>query len=247
MRLDAAFLPQLLTRPERSVCIVIDVLRATSTLVTLASRGVAEVVVVPEIEQAFDLRRAAADQPPLLCGEVGGLPPEGFDYGNSPVEFAELDLRARRAILFTSNGTKALVQTAAAAAIFAGALLNRSTVAEAALRAAIAGGHDLMLVCSGTDLGTSYCLEDAFCAGALAEAIVALAPGVQLGDGAETTLRLCRSFGGDARIAFETAEHGRTLARIGLAADLDFCAQTDRYAIAPRVRRRDALVVVSAE
>lgn len=225
---------------------MIDVLRATSTLVTLAARGVADVTVVAQIEQGFALRRAAAAAA-LLCGEVGGLPPEGFDYGNSPVEFSGLELGGRRAILFTSNGTKALVQAVDAAHTFVGALLNRSAVAAAAIERARAGSHDLVLVCSGTDLGTSYCLEDAFCAGALAGAIVERVPDATLGDGAETALRLFRSFGGDCRAAFEAAEHGRLLARIGLAADLDFCAETDRYAVAPRVRRRDGLVVVSAE
>jgi len=248
MHIETFFLPALLLQPERYVCIVIDVLRATTTLATLAAGGVADVTVVAEIEQAFALRAAGGSKPPLLCGEVRGLPPPGFDYGNSPVEFSRLDLAGRRVVLFTSNGTKALVRSAAAPAVFAGALVNRTAVVRAALAAASAANRDLALVCAGTDLGAAYCLEDAFCAGALAATAAALlgsAP--HWGDGAQTALRLYESFGGDAAAAFAAAEHGGALARIGLAVDLEFCARSDRYAVAPRVRREGEQVIVRAE
>jgi 2-phosphosulfolactate phosphatase len=250
MRIDVAFLPSLLKQPERTTCIVIDVLRATSTLVTLAARGVATVTVVPELEQAFALKLAAErdrSRPvPLLCGEVRGLPPEGFDYGNSPEEFSRLDLEGRPVVLYTSNGTRALVSASAAAAVFVGALLNRSAAVESAMR--FAGDHDLDLtvICSGTDLGTAFCLEDAFCAGAFVAGCLDLdGPSPVLGDAAQTALRLYQSFAGDMREAFAVAEHGGLLATIGLGADIEFCAQQDRYATVPRVSRHQGQVIVT--
>ena len=123
MRLDVAFLPRLLRRPESSVCLLIDVLRASSSIVTLFARGAEEVVVAGSTAAA---RRIAAAEPGryLLCGEVFGLAPPGFDYGNSPSEFAELDMRGRRIILSTTNGTKALRRLAASPVVIVGALLN---------------------------------------------------------------------------------------------------------------------------
>ncbi|HEY7294643.1 MAG TPA: 2-phosphosulfolactate phosphatase [Dehalococcoidia bacterium] len=245
MRIEAHLLPALLKAPERHVCVVIDVLRATSTLTTLVARGVKEVAVVAAIEHAFALRNGGGETVRLLCGEVGGLPPAGFDYGNSPEEFARLELAGQSAVLFTSNGTKALVHVAGAAAVFAGSLLNAAAVVRAALAVARERDLDLALVCSGTEQGTAFSLEDTFCAGALVAAARALLPAApQLGDAAQTALRLYDSFGRDAEAAFAVAEHGRALAALGLGADLQFCAQQDVYDIAPRVQRRGELLIV---
>jgi 2-phosphosulfolactate phosphatase len=244
MRVETFFLPSLFYPPERYVCVVIDVLRATSTLATLAARGVPDITVVETLDGAFALQ-AERENTPLLCGEVGGFPPEGFDHGNSPDEFSRLDLAGRSVVLFTSNGTRALVRASGAAAVFAGALLNRTAVVTAALAAAEGAGLDLAFVCSGTDLGRAYCLEDAYCAGALVAAARAIAGETgEPGDGAETAQRLYESYSGDAMAAFAAAEHGRTLARIGLAEDLAFCARTDLYAVAPRLVVEDARVIM---
>ncbi len=246
MRIDTYLLPALLKDPERHVCIVIDVLRATSTLATLIARGVREVAVVAEIAHAFALRNAGDEAVRLLCGEIGGLPPAGFDHGNSPEEFARLELAGKCAVLFTSNGTKALVRVAAAPAVFAGSLLNVSAAVRAALAEAEARSLDLALVCSGTELGTAFSLEDTFCAGALIARARELLPAApQIGDAAQAALRLYDSFGRDAEAAFAVAEHGRALAALGLGADLQFCAQIDRYDVAPRVQRRAELLVVT--
>ena len=248
MRIDVAFLPSLLRHPERNVCVVIDVLRASSTLVTLIAHGVPKVTVVAAIEDAFALRNSfPAGEEPVVCGEVGGLPPQGFDYGNSPLEFSQLDLSGRSAVLFTSNGTKALVHAASAPVVFAGALLNQTAVTDAALKAARGRALDITFVCSGTELGTAYCLEDAFCAGALvARCLSFTGPGTALSDGAETVLRLFHAFSGDASKAFAVAEHGHLLGTSGLEADVKFCAREDVYPVVPRVERRDGRVVVFA-
>src|SRR5918912_2994581 len=78
-----ALLPSLYEHPEQSVCVVVDALRATSAIATLFARGVEEIAVTASVEEGLALR---AERLPdsLLCGEAGGLPPEGFDYGNSP-------------------------------------------------------------------------------------------------------------------------------------------------------------------
>lgn len=243
MKIDVAPLPSALLASIRDVCIVVDVLRATSVIGTLLARGASEVEVVAEVEEAHARRADGA----LICGERGGLPPPGFDYGNSPAEFSTLDLAGRRVVLCTSNGTKALLHVADAPAVFAGALLNSAAVVAAALRAARAGGHGLTVVCAGTNLGAAFSLEDFFCAGALVAAALIDAPDAELGDGAQAALHAYTGFDRDARAAFAAAQHGRALAVLGLAADLAFCAQTDLYDLAPRAQRRGGRLVLRAE
>jgi 2-phosphosulfolactate phosphatase len=247
MQIETFFLPTLVDEPERYVCVVIDVLRATSTLTTLAVGGVAEVAVVSRIDEAFALSAEAGDDPPLICGEVGGLPPEGFDFGNSPAEFAKAPIAGRRAVLFTSNGTKALVRCAGAGATYVGSLLNRTAVLSAALERARRDNLDLALVCSGEKLGSAYCLEDAFCAGAMVAACRELAgDSIELTDAAETVLRLYRSFDCDPAAAFATAKHGKALSQMGLGDDAAFCARLDVFDVAPVVERDGNRVVVRA-
>jgi 2-phosphosulfolactate phosphatase len=200
--------------------------------------GARAVIVAGTVDEARRLRQSHPDA--LLCGESGGLPPEGFDHGNSPVEFAGLDLHDRTLILATSNGTRALSGLRAARAVFTGSLLNLSACAEQAAAAATAYGA-LTVVCSGTDLGSRFSLEDTVVAGAFVERILAARPGAvaRLEDGAHAALRLWQGYRDDPRAAFADAVHGRALIRLGLGDDLAFCAAIDRYAVAPRLAVRD--------
>ena len=240
MKLQVALLPRLLRQPQSSVCLVIDALRASSSIATLFAQGAEEVIVAGSATAA---RRIAVQEPGryLLCGEVGGLPPRGFDYGNSPSEFAALDLRRRRIILSTTNGTKALRRLSASPAVIVGALLNAAAAVEALLAEARSRDADAALVCSGLEAGSAFSLEDAFVAGALVETAVAEArrhgSALTLTDDALAACRLYQSYRGDALACFREAEHGRSLIGIGLAHDLQFCAQVDRYNVVPRLRR----------
>jgi 2-phosphosulfolactate phosphatase len=236
VRIDVAFLPRELAEPETSVCIVVDALRATSTIATVFGRGVAVVAVAGTVD---DARLLHQDMPgSLLCGEVGGLPPAGFDHGNSPVEFESLDLNGRTLVLATSNGTRALAALDTAPVVLTGSLLNRSACVEAALAAA-ADAQTLAVVCSGTELGTAFSLEDTVVAGALVARIRDLAGDAashELTDRAVAALALWRAYQSDPKQAFLNSTHGRYLVEIGMADDLDACAVIDRYPVAPRLR-----------
>jgi 2-phosphosulfolactate phosphatase len=146
MRLDVALLPALLPEPATSVCIVVDVLRASSSCVTLLDSGAPSIAVAATVDEARALQSGIMPDA-LLCGETGGLPPEGFDYGNSPVEFASLNLSGREVVMATSNGTRALARVASAPAVFVGCLLNRAQSCAAALAAALVAGAGITVVC----------------------------------------------------------------------------------------------------
>jgi len=248
--------PRLASDVEAKVCVVIDVLRATSTLVVLIERGVREVVVCGTLAEA---RRVARRTGYLLCGEVNSLPPPDFDYGNSPTEFAALDLSGRSAVLFTSNGTRALRQVADAQTVLAGALLNCRAAAGAALAEAaqtgsrLATGADrgIAIVCAGRGHGHYFSLEDTYAAGALVDSLLAQARAAglrpRLWNDALAALRLYRSYRGRALTCFRQADHGRSLIDLGLGHDLEFCARTDVSTAVPRLRRgEDGLLRVVA-
>ncbi len=236
--LEVCLTPASLADPARKVCIVIDVLRATSALVTMFARGVTEALVADSIEEA---RKLAGGRPgALLCGEEGGLRPPGFDYGNSPSEFDTVDLAGRRAIIATSNGTRALVKASACPVVLVGALLN--------LRAVVAHGLDfagteldVTFLCAGEGGGTSASLEDTFCAGAMVEeAATHGGEDLVLGADAKAARRLYRSYGGSASEAMCASTHATVLRELGLGLDVDFCARTNVWDVVPRLGRTAA-------
>jgi 2-phosphosulfolactate phosphatase len=120
--------------------IVVDVIRATTTLAVMLGRGCRRVLIAPGIAEA---RAVAAREPGtyLLGGEAGGVAPPGFDFGNSPREYAAADLAGREIIFATTNGTWALRACAGGSAIYAGSFRNASAVARAAVASAVRAHH----------------------------------------------------------------------------------------------------------
>jgi 2-phosphosulfolactate phosphatase len=249
MRLDVALTAGMVRDPGQTVCIVVDILRASSACVAMFDSGVTQVAVAANTETARGLREEFFPDA-LLCGEVGGLAPEGFDFGNSPVEFSESDLRGRRTILSTSNGTRALHAVAASPAVFVGCLMNRDAVVAAALAAAARNAVGVTVVCAGNDLGTSFSLDDTFAAGSFITALTARlsadssAPSPSPTDSAVMARRLYDSYRGDGMAAFQEAAHGRGLQRLGFAADLARCADVDRSRAVPVLVRDERGVLV---
>jgi 2-phosphosulfolactate phosphatase len=248
MRIEVALVPRLASEVEAKVCVVIDVLRATSTLVVLIERGVRVVVVCGTLAEA---RRTARRTGYLLCGEVNSLPPPDFDYGNSPTEFAGLDLHGQSAVLYTTNGTRALRQVAGARAVLAGALLNRQAAAGAAMAEAADAGSGIAIICAGLEHGRRFSLEDAYTAGALVDSLLAQGEAAGLkpcpSDDGLAALRLYHSYRGRALACFRQADHGRSLIDLGLGHDLEFCARTDVSTVVPLLRpSEDGLLRVVA-
>lgn len=241
MRLDVALTPALLADFSGRVCIVVDVLRASSTIVTMLERGAQEVLLAPTIEEARGLHEELPGY--LLCGEKGGLPPPGFDYGNSPSQFSALDLKGQRAILCTSNGTRALLAAAEAPLVLVGCLLNATAVASAACKEAAARGLDIAVVCAGEEGGKVFATEDALGAGAIVEVIAQPSrrwpTALQLTAETQAALEYYRAQRGREEIALQETDHGHDLLALGFERDLAFCAQRDRLAAVPCLQRAE--------
>jgi len=213
--------------------VVFDVLRATTTMTAALAAGAAEI----RVFDSLDAARAAAGQfagPKVVCGELNCLAPPGFDLGNSPRQWDQLNCSGLTVFMATTNGTRAL---AAAAALKPGTLLAGALVnAKAVARVAMAAGTDVTLLCAGTAGEVSF--EDLIGAGAvLSELQVSTS-----GDAALIASRLFQQSRDDLTSAMRLGTGGGNLIRVGLEADIDYCAKIDSLAIVGRVNA-DSLTV----
>jgi 2-phosphosulfolactate phosphatase len=195
--------------------IVIDVLRATSTIAQALASGYSRVLCVTELEDARSLRAELPDS--LVGGERDAVRIEGFDVGASPREF--LEARAETLILSTTNGTRSIVTAAESCdEVLLGSLLNLGAVAAAARDR----GEDVAIVCAGFK-GT-FALDDAYCAGRVVQLLEA-----DRSDAAVAAEVIAR--------AYPTAHAGltaRTYGPPGLEEDIEFCARESVLDVVPR-------------
>ncbi len=268
MQIEVAFLPQTVTRLDSRVVLVIDVIRATTTIVTLFERGARTITLASDVEDAR--QRGGRYPDALLLGEHGGLPPQGFAYGNSPTELLESDVAGRDLIFTTSNGTRALQAVAGGRLVLAACMRNGRAAAYYAYEQASALGADISIVCAGRARCSLVGQDDVMCAGYLVEQLIAanddrIAPwqpdadfdtlaappldgGLDLDDSALLALRLYHSIVQAPRnpqseeivLAFAATGVGQGLAGLGLAHDTVFCAQIDRSACVPQLERHDS-------
>lgn len=223
--IDVVFTPDLLPFSDLTgkTVVVTDILRATTTITLAVANGATAITPVLTPEDAF---RLAANQPnTLIGGERGGVKVDGFDLGNSPREYTQAVVSDRQIVLTTTNGTRTLQACRAAERILVGSFLNlRATVDQLAQ---VEG--DLVIACSGREGG--FCTEDTAFAGACVAALGA----PQLTDAAETAKILYQTYCEDLPGMLKNCYHGRSLARIGLGEDLEFCAQVDLVDVAPHL------------
>ncbi|MEX2534453.1 MAG: 2-phosphosulfolactate phosphatase [Trueperaceae bacterium] len=228
LRLEIDFLP---VPRELDVAIVIDVLRMTTTAGVLFARGLSELSVLADIAEAHT---AAAPSGALLLGEREGVKLPGFDGGNSPLEYMEMDLTGRSAVLCTSNGSKAVVTAAGARQLLLGSIVNAGVVAERAVELA---EESVTLICAGTAGQVS--MDDALGAYAIAKEIVRIDTATNASDGT----RIVLAYGAqitDMRVALHEASHAALLRKIGFGADVDFAAHLNYLDIVPiRTSGRD--------
>ena len=200
---------------RESACVVIDVIRATSTIITALANGTRSVFSVAKVEEALEWK--AANPEAILAGERGGKPLEGFDLGNSPEDFTPDRVKGRRIILTTTNGTQALAACTGARTIIAAGLLNLDAVA-ARLREI---GPPWVIVCAGCN--GEFGIDDALVAGALAEAL----------NQDHYLVHLWRSVQRQLVETLLGSDAGRELRKVGLEKDVPFCAKLNQYAIVP--------------
>lgn len=231
MKIDVYFTPLGLNAGDlagRGV-VVIDVLRATSSIVTALSAGAKAVVPAATSEEAVRLTANLAKEGIVLAGERRMVKIEGFGLGNSPREMTAEAVGGKTVFLATTNGTPALVAAQGGDPVLVAAALNFSAVAERA-RAIFADRGDLVIICAGRE--KQFALEDAYTAGRLIKAVKKGARKVALNDAAQVSLDLASQQGG-WQDAFDSSEAARQLEETGLGADVAYCAHPDRFSVVP--------------
>jgi len=207
---------------QGSTAVLIDVCRATTTMVEALANGATRIFPTTSTEEAVKLASSLGREDTVLCGERKGVKIEGFQLGNSPAEFTSEAVTGKRLVMSTTNGTAAIPLLHEAARILACAFTNLGAVADSA-----ADAERLVLLCAGRE--GRFALEDALCAGSLLLRMGAgEGDGPTLNDAARAAVALARATTPDARFLRSTAA-GRSLEAIGLVDDLEICGEVDRH------------------
>lgn len=211
-----------------STAVVVDVIRATSTIVEALANGAKAIYPTISTEEAIRLANSLGREDTLLCGERKGLKVEGFDLGNSPREYSRARVDGRRLVMSTTNGTRAFAAAHGAEEVLAASFLNLGATIRRLVRAS--GG--VTLICAGKE--DRFSLDDALCAGMLVGALLAVEGGANrvLDDASRAALALSRSFELNDELLRRTAA-GAALVEVGLGDDLPVCAQLDRHDLVP--------------
>jgi 2-phosphosulfolactate phosphatase len=236
LQLNIFFNPAELTlveAPTRDIYIVIDAMRATTTLTVMCDAGARQILIARTIEQALSAAQVISGR--LLCGERHTQTPPGFDYGNSPALFADLNLTGKDLILTTSNGTRAFFACPEHSIRLAGCFYNAEAVTAYALQLAQEQQRNISIVCAA-EYGY-FALEDATCAGYLAQIMQHSSPTLQLHDNAHAAITLYKAYPFPKLV--EYAQSARDLIAIGQQRDLDFCLQKNGSESVPLVIERE--------
>jgi 2-phosphosulfolactate phosphatase len=230
MRIDVSFTPQEVdeTAMRDRTVVVIDVLRASSSIVTALANGAREVIPAATVEGAVKIGANLDGDIVLLAGERNAKIIPGFQLGNSPSEYTGDRVRGKVIVFSSTNGARALASARLARELAVCAFVNMTTVATFLADQP----RDFAIVCSGTN-GT-FSLEDALCAGMLIDSVTKTVAGAaDLSDGAFVARALYVTMGKDIGRVLRAGEHGRLLMNLGFAEDLDYCAGVDTVPVLP--------------
>jgi 2-phosphosulfolactate phosphatase len=211
--------------------VVIDVLRASSVIGHALSLGAERVIPADTVEAATSLLASIQRRHALLCGERDGRKIEGFDLGNSPLEYTQKRVEKKTLIYASTNGSRAMVRAAGAREQIIASFNNLGRVTDR-----VVTYPEITVVCSGK-LGQPS-LEDTVCAGTLlAAAADRIGPALSLeNDAARMATLLAAEYRGEIRRLLDECSHGVYLKSIGFGEDLDFCAAIDSVPVLPVLR-----------
>jgi 2-phosphosulfolactate phosphatase len=228
VNLEVAFTPAELPKGGAAgrTVVVVDVLRATSSIVQALVSGARRIIPTATVEEAVRLAEELGRADVRLCGERDVLPIPGFDLGNSPEHFTPERVAGHTLVMSTTNGTSALLAASGSELCLVGALLNAGAIA----RRLAADGRDGVVLCAGRE--GRFALEDAYCAGILLRELRELRADLQTNDAGRAAFRMAGGRSG-ALAALRRSAAARRIREQGLEQDVQFCAQIDRHDAVP--------------
>ncbi|GCE30637.1 putative 2-phosphosulfolactate phosphatase [Dictyobacter alpinus] len=232
MQLRIYFNPAELNFVETSaedIYIVIDVMRATTTMTIMFEQGARHVLAAQSLEQALEAGQRVPGR--ILCGEYHTKTPAGFDFGNSPAEFARMDLTDQELVLTTSNGTRALFACPEKSIRLVGCFYNGTAAASTALALAQEKRSNIAIVCAA-EYGY-FALEDAACAGYLAKELLSLSSDLTIHDSIHSAMTIYENYPPAALL--EKAQSSLDLLALGQQKDLEYCLSKNNSTCVPVV------------
>lgn len=233
MKIDAYFTAAEVdpTALVSATVVVVDVLRATTSIVEALANGARGIYPTASTEEAVKLAHSLGRDDTLLCGERKGQMVEGFDLGNSPQEFTRDAVEDVRLVMSTTNGTRAFITAQDAPRVLACAFTNLGAIA-----AAVADDEEVVVICAGRQ--DRFSIDDALCAGHLIMRVIGEGEVEhELNDAALAARLLASSRKPSRKFLLKTAG-GQALAEIGLEGDLEICADVDRHAVVAEMRNQ---------
>ena len=212
--------------------VIIDVLRATTVMITALNNGAESVQTVAEIDQAFSIAKTNPNV--LLAGERDALKIEGFHLGNSPLEMNSETVMTRDLIMCTSNGTQAVEAALQAKTIRVAAFINMQAVADEM----IILNEDFVIICSGTN--NKFSLDDGLAAGMLINRIKAKTD-IQTSD---LGLALALAISDEEKLVenLKNCHHVNILKKRDFQADIDYCLSIDTTNAVPQLKETKFII-----
>ena len=231
-KIEVCFSPELihLHELEGKIVVVVDIFRATSTMVAALAHGVREILPFADLESCRQMQNKGF----LIGGERNGLTAPGFEMGNSPVAYLSRGYVGRKLAMTTTNGTQAIEKSRGASEILIGAFPNlQATVSYIQNK-----DKDVLIHCAGWK--GRFNLEDSLFAGAMVKSLESTHSADE--DGALAMKSLFEREGHDLKGYLSQASHAKRLQNHGIESDIDFCLTLDLYDLVVRVDGRGFLV-----
>jgi 2-phosphosulfolactate phosphatase len=221
---------------KKSIVVVVDVLRATSTMCIAFENGVDRIIPVSKVEEALEYRSSGENF--ILAAERNGKPVKSFDFGNSPQSYVNMDVEGRTVVMTTTNGTKSINMAKKDHKVVIGSFLNLQAIAEWL----ISRDEDVIIFCAGWK--DKFNLEDTLFAGALSELLFQSHSYDTSCDAAQAAKILWDSAQDDLFAFLENSSHRKRLSNLNIDSDIHFCLQMNQSKKVP-ILIDNALVIKS--
>jgi len=232
VRLEVFFTPSHVKLGDTNgrLVLIVDVLRASTTVATALGNGAKTVIPVEGADEVISRSKEFHRSQILLAGEQKMHPIVGFDLGNSPQSFTPEAVEGKTILITTTNGTRALLGVQGARDIVIASYVNFTAVL-AMMRVAASSNTDIAIICAGEE--GSFTLEDAACAGRYVRAIPKRSDSIQVNDAAAASVLIEKKYGDNIAKVFKESTHGKDLEEAGFGDDLTAAAEVDSYPVVP--------------
>lgn len=225
MNIEVCFTPEeyQISKYEKYTAVVIDVLRATTSIATAFSNGCRRIVPVEQVQQAFYKKEQSYPEA-ILAGERKGLLISGFSLGNSPLEYGRDTVQDKTIIMTTTNGTMALNKASGAQKVYAAAFVNSMAICSKLIEER----RPVVILCAGTE--GRFSVEDSLCAGLIVDR---LKDHYSLSDKALAVQAMYEAFKPNLVARVSQSSHAIYLTELGFGDDVTLCLQQDVFSVAP--------------